>query len=231
MAAKHLSLPPLPSTVLTFPLSNAPLTTPAGWWHRPSSLPSSLAKDEDNGSNVHRCSSCHVVVMLLSCWLSCLLSCCCCPSSRVIVITTAAAATANPPMCSGRRHHRSHLHRRCCRNRICCSYHHHPHLAVAFTAIADATNIAPADTSKTQIPSTQLLLAVAITVATAAITAIAVAFAAAITATNALASAVTIAAACTDVSASACLALPDAGACGDNSPKPWSSRHGREVWR
>jgi hypothetical protein len=70
----------------------------------------------------------------------------------------------------------------------------------------------------TQIPSTQLSLAVAIAAATAVVAAITVAFAAAIAAAIALAFTVTIAAASTDVSASARLASPDAWACGDDSP-------------
>ena len=60
-------------------------------------------------------------------------------------------------------------------------------------------------------------------------TAIAVAFAAAIIATIALASTVTIAAASTDLSASACLASPDAWACGDNSPSRCSALE-LEAW-
>ena len=67
MATKHLNLPPVPSTVASCTLSDAPLPTPAGWWRRPSSLRLSLARDDDNGSDVHRCScSCrHVVVILV----------------------------------------------------------------------------------------------------------------------------------------------------------------------
>jgi len=64
MAAKHLNLPPVPSTVTSFLLSNAPLPTPAGWWHRPSPLPSSLARDNNDGSDIHRCSCRRVVVVL-----------------------------------------------------------------------------------------------------------------------------------------------------------------------
>jgi hypothetical protein len=93
-------------------------------------------------------------------------------------------------MRSGRRHCRGHLHCRCRHNCIHCSYHRGPHLAAAFIAVVD-TVIAPAAASTTQIPSTQLSLAVAITAATAVVAAVAVAFAAAITA----AIAVTIAAA------------------------------------
>ena len=62
MAAKRLNLPPVPSTVTSFPLSNAPLPT---WWRRPSSSPSSQARDDDDGSDVHRCSCCRVVVVLV----------------------------------------------------------------------------------------------------------------------------------------------------------------------
>ena len=65
MAAKCLNLPPVPSTVTSFPLSNAPLPTPAGWWCRPSSSPLSLARDDDDGSDVHCCSCCRVVVVLV----------------------------------------------------------------------------------------------------------------------------------------------------------------------
>ena len=43
-------------------------------WHRPSSSLSSLAREDDDGSDVHCCSCRHVVVDWLSCWLSC---CCC----------------------------------------------------------------------------------------------------------------------------------------------------------
>ena len=103
-----------------------------------------------------------VFVVLLSYWLSCWLSCCCCLSSRVIVVATATAATIKPPLCSGRRHRRGHLHHRCHCNHIRCSYQCHPDLAATFTAVVDATVIAPAAASTTQIPSMQLLLAVTI---------------------------------------------------------------------
>ena len=82
MAAKRLNLPTVPSTVASFPLSNAPLPTPAGWWRRPSSSLSSLARDDDHGSDIHRCSCRRVDVDWLSCWLSC---CCCCrPESSLL---------------------------------------------------------------------------------------------------------------------------------------------------
>ena len=139
MAAKSLNLPTVPSTVSSFPLSNAPLPTPDGWWRRPSSSLSSLARDNDNGSDVHCCSCRRVVVDWLSCWLLCVLLL---SSFRVVVAATAAVATAEPPTRSGRRHRHDHLHRRCRRNRICCSYHRRPHLAAAFTAVVDAI-IAP----------------------------------------------------------------------------------------
>ena len=178
-----------------------------------------------------------VVILLWSYWLSCWLSCCCCPLSRVVVVATAAAATAKPPTRSGRRHRRGHLYRRCRRNRIRCSYHHHPHLAAAFTAVVDATVIAPAAASPTQIPSTQLLLlslAVAITAATAVVAAVAVAFAAAIVAAIALTSAVTIAAASTDVSTTLVrrrLTLGLSATTTRQGATLRSSRHGGEVWR
>jgi hypothetical protein len=38
MAAKRLNLPPVPSTVPSFPLYNAPLPTPAGWWRQQTPL-------------------------------------------------------------------------------------------------------------------------------------------------------------------------------------------------
>jgi hypothetical protein len=63
MAAKRLNLPPVPSMVTSFPRSNAPLPTPVRWWRHPSSSPSSLARVEDDGRDVHRCScrvGCHV---------------------------------------------------------------------------------------------------------------------------------------------------------------------------
>ena len=136
MAAKRLNLPPVPSTVAYFPLSNAPLPTPAGWWRRPSSSPSLLARDDDDGSDVHRCSCRRVVVVLVVMLVVVLLlsvvpSRCCC-----------AATAAKPPTRSGRRHRHGHLHRRCRRNRIRCSYHRRPHIAAAFTAVVDAV-IAP----------------------------------------------------------------------------------------
>ena len=67
MAANRLNLPPVPSTVASLTLSDAPLPTPAGWcgvWRRPSSSRSLLARDDDNSSNVYRC-SCHLVVVVL----------------------------------------------------------------------------------------------------------------------------------------------------------------------
>jgi hypothetical protein len=151
--------------------------------------------------------------------------------SRVVVVATAAAATADPPTRSGRRHHRGHLLRRCRRNRIRCSCHHSPCLAAAFTAVVDATVIAPANRIDTQITSTQISLAVAIAAATAVVAAIAIAFAAAIAAAIALTSAVTIAAACTDVSTSARLASPDAWACGDDSPSRHDALELKALWR
>ena len=58
MAAKRLNLPPMPSTVASSPLSNAPLLPPPGG--------SSLARDnDDDGSDIHRCSCYHVVVVLV----------------------------------------------------------------------------------------------------------------------------------------------------------------------
>jgi hypothetical protein len=67
MAAKHLNLPPVSSTVASFTLSNAPPlpTTPTRWWRRPSTSRSSLARDNDDGSDVHRCSCRRVVVVLV----------------------------------------------------------------------------------------------------------------------------------------------------------------------
>ena len=97
-----------------------------------------------------------VFVVLLSYWLSCWLSCCCFLLSRVVVVATAGAATTKPPMHSGRRHRRGHLHHRCRRNHIRCSYQRHPHLAAAFTAVVNATVIAPAAASTMQIPSMSL---------------------------------------------------------------------------
>jgi len=91
MAAKRLNLPPVPITVASYTLSDAPLPTPAGWWRCPSSLRLSLARDDDNGSDVHRCScSCrHVVVILvvmlvvvLLLLLSVIPSHCCCHRHR-----------------------------------------------------------------------------------------------------------------------------------------------------
>jgi len=51
--------------VAYFPLSDDPLLTPAGWWHCLSSSPSSLARDDNNGSDVHHCSCFRVVVILV----------------------------------------------------------------------------------------------------------------------------------------------------------------------
>jgi hypothetical protein len=135
-----------------------------------------------------------------------------------------------------RRHRRGHLYRRCRRNRIRCSYHRSPHLAAAFIAAVDATVIAPAAASPTQIPSTQLLLllAVAIATATTVVAAVAVAFAAAIVAAIALASAVTIAAASTVVSTTLVwrrLMLGLAATTTQQGAMLQSSRHGGEVWR
>ena len=64
MAAKRLNLPPVPSTVTSFTLSDAPLPTPAGWWRHPSSSQSLLIRDDNNGRKLHRC-SCHCVVVVL----------------------------------------------------------------------------------------------------------------------------------------------------------------------
>ena len=64
MASEHLNLPPVPSMVASCILSDAPLLTPAGWWHCPSSSWSSLARDDNNGSDTHRC-SCRCVVVIL----------------------------------------------------------------------------------------------------------------------------------------------------------------------
>ena len=138
MATKRLNLPPVPSTVASFPLSNTPLPTPAGWWRRPSSSPSSLAsaRDDDDGSDVHR-SSCRRVVVVLVVMLVVMLLLSVVPSCRCC-----AATTAEPPTRSGRRHRHGHLHRRCRRNLIRCSYHRRPHIAAALTAVVDAV-IAP----------------------------------------------------------------------------------------
>ena len=136
MAAKRFNLPPVPSTVASFPLSNVPLPTPAGWWRCPSSSSLSLARDNNDGSNVHHCSCCRVVVVLVAMLavvllLSVVPSRCCC-----------AATAAKPPTRSGSCHRHGHLHRRCRCNRIRCSYHRRPHIATAFNAIVDAV-IAP----------------------------------------------------------------------------------------
>ena len=103
MAAKRLNLPPVPSTVASFTLSNAPLPTPAGWWHRPSSSRSSLTRDDDNGSDVHRCSCRRVVgvlfvMLVVVLLLSVVLSRCCCHRPRCHRQTT----NAQQPMPSPR---------------------------------------------------------------------------------------------------------------------------------
>ena len=136
MAAKHLNLPPVPSTVASFPLSsNAPLPTPARWWRRLSSSPSLLARDDDDGSNVHRCSCCRVDVVLVDMLVILLLL-------SVVPSHHCCAATAvEPPTRSGRHCH-GHLNRHCHCNRIRCSYHCRPHIAAAFTAVVN-TVIAP----------------------------------------------------------------------------------------
>ena len=85
----------------------------------------------------------------------------------------------------------------------------------------------------TQIPSTQLSLAVAIAAATAVVVAVAVTFAAAaaIAAAITLASTVTIASASTDVSASARSASPDARAGGDDSLSRRDALELQAWWR
>ena len=90
MAAKRLILPPVPITVASYTLSDAPLPTLARWWRRPLSLQSLLARDDDDGSDVHCCiCSCrHVVVVLvvmlvvMLLLLSVIPSCCCCHCHR-----------------------------------------------------------------------------------------------------------------------------------------------------
>ena len=87
MAAKCINLPPVRSTVTSFPLSDAPLPTPAGWWCHLSSLPLLLARDDDDGSDIHCCSICRVVVVLVVMLVVVLLlsvvpSHCCCHRRR-----------------------------------------------------------------------------------------------------------------------------------------------------
>jgi hypothetical protein len=178
--------------------------------------------DDDDGSDIHRC-SCRRVVVVLAVMLFVVLLLFVVPSRCV---ANATAATANPPTRSGRRHCRSHIYCRYHCNRIRCSYHRCPCLAASFTAVVDAAVNAPTATLMTQITSMQISLAVAIAVATAVVAAIPVAFAAAIATVITLASAVTVTAACTDISASAPLAMPDAWACGDDSP---SRQHALEL--
>jgi len=72
---------------------------------------------------------------------------------------------------------------------------------------------------------------VVIAVATTVVAAVTVAFAAAIAAAIALTFAVTITAASTDVSTSAHLALPDAWACGDDSPSRRDALELEAWWR
>ncbi len=195
MAAKRLNLPSVPSTVASLPLSDAPLPTPAKWWHRPSSLRLSFARDDNDGSGVHRCSlssCCCVLVVMLMLVVVLLLSVV--PSRRRTTnVQRPMPSPRPPPLPLPSQSHllqlspppspRCHFHRRCRRG-----YH-------------------PAAASTTRIPSTQLSLAVAITTATAVVNAITGALAAAIDSTISLASAVTIAAASTDVSARARLAV------------------------
>ena len=120
-----------------FPLSNAPLLTPAGWWRRPSSSPSSLTRDDDDSSDAHRC-SCRRVIFVLVVMLVVVLLLSVVPSRRCC-----AATAAEPPTLSVRRHRHGHLHRRCRRNRIRCSYHRRPHIAAAFTAVIEAVIATP----------------------------------------------------------------------------------------
>ncbi len=134
MAAKRLNRPTVLSTVASFPLSNAPLPTPAGWWRPPSSSLSSLARDDDDGSDVHHCSCCRVVVVLIV-RLVVVLLLSVVPSGRCCHRRTTNAQWPLPSP-------HDHLHCRCRRNRIRCSYHRRPHLAAAFTAVVDAV-IAP----------------------------------------------------------------------------------------
>ena len=91
--------PPVPSSVASFPLSNAPLPTPAGWWCCPSSLRSLLARDDNDGRNVQLCSCPRVVVVLVVMLIVVLLlsvvpSCCCCHCRRCHCQTT----NAQPPL-------------------------------------------------------------------------------------------------------------------------------------
>ena len=158
MAAKRLNLAPVPSTVTSFTLSDAPLPTPYplpppdGGVIRPLRSRCSLGTTTTAATFIAL-----VLIMLLLYWLSCWLSCCCCRPSQVVIVATTAAATAEPPTRSGRRHRHGHLHCRCCRNRICCSYHRRPHLAATFTTVVDAV-INPTAASTMQIPSMQLSL-------------------------------------------------------------------------
>jgi len=102
MAAKRLNLPPVLSLVTSFTLSNAPLSTPTGWWHHPSSLRSSLARDNDDGSDVH-CYSCHRIVVVLVVMLvdvlllSVVPSRCCCHRRRCHRQTTNAQRPSSSP--------------------------------------------------------------------------------------------------------------------------------------
>jgi hypothetical protein len=76
---------PVPSTVTYFPLSNAPLPTPTGWWRHPSSLPSSLVivRDDYNGSDIHPC-SCHCVFVVFGCHADCRVCVVCHPESSLL---------------------------------------------------------------------------------------------------------------------------------------------------
>ena len=65
MAAKRLNLSPVPIRVASFTLSDTPLPTPTGWWRCLSSSRSLLARDDDDGSDVHRCSCPRVAVVLV----------------------------------------------------------------------------------------------------------------------------------------------------------------------
>ncbi len=102
MVAKCLNLPPVPSTVTSFTLSDAPLSTPAGWWRCPSSSRSSLARDDNDDSDVHCCSCCRVVVVLVVMLvvvmlLSVVLSRCCCHRCRCHRRTTNAQRPTPSP--------------------------------------------------------------------------------------------------------------------------------------
>ena len=93
MAAKRLNLPPVPSTVASFTLSDALLPTPARWWRRPSSSRLLLARDDDDGRDVHRCSCRHVVVVLVV--------------IVMLVVVLLLSVVPSPRCC-----HRRHCHRR-----------------------------------------------------------------------------------------------------------------------